>query len=100
MVDETLDLRELLSALYRRKGIIVLMVVVSVLTAYVASSRLPRIYEASTTLLVKDPRSSAKPFPKARPSRTSCKLRRTGPQPYYRGTAAAWDDWDVHDPEF
>ena len=38
MVGETLDLRELLSALYRRKGIIVLMVVVSVLTAYVASS--------------------------------------------------------------
>lgn len=52
-MDETLDLRELLRALLRRKGIIVLMVAVSVLTAAFASSQMTRIYEASTTVLVK-----------------------------------------------
>lgn len=106
MVDETLDLRELLSALYRRKGIIVLMVVVSVLTAYVASSRLPRIYEASTTLLVKDPRSSGEAlFLQGLTGLNADKLQnyvelarsRTVAE---RTAAALGYDWDVHDPEF
>lgn len=106
MVDETLDLRELLSALYRRKGIIVLMVVVSVLTAYVVSSRLPRIYEASTTLLVKDPRSSGEAlFLQGLTGLNADKLQnyvelarsRTVAE---RTAAALGYDWDVHDPEF
>lgn len=57
-VEETLDLRELFRALLRRKWIILLMTVVSVLTAAFASSHMPRIYEASTTVLVKGTQSA------------------------------------------
>lgn len=106
MVDETLDLRELVRALYRRKGIIILMVVVSVLTAYLASSRLPRIYEATTTLLVKDPRTSGEAlFIQGLTGLNADKLQnyvelarsRTVAE---RTAAALGYDWDVHDPEF
>lgn len=106
MVDETLDLRELIRALYRRKGIIILMLLVSVLTAFVASSRLPRIYEASTTLLVKDPRSSGEAlFIQGLTGLNADKLQnyvelarsRTVAE---RTAAALGYEWDVHDPEF
>lgn len=106
MVDETLDLRELVRALYRRKAIIILMVVVSVLTAYLASSRLPRIYEATTTLLVKDPRTSGEAlFIQGLTGLNADKLQnyvelarsRTVAE---RTAAALGYDWDVHDPEF
>lgn len=105
-MDETLDLRELTRALFRRKGIIMLMVIVSVVTAFVASSRMPRIYEASTTILVKDPSGSAERFflegiqgigrnqisnyVEILRSRTLAK----------RAAAALGNNWDEHDPEF
>lgn len=105
-MDETLDLRELALALYRRKGIIVLMIVVSVAAAFIASLRMPNVYEANTKVLVKDPSSS--------PERLVLEgiqgIGRNPVQNYVeilRSRSVALQaaeklgfQWDVYDPEF
>jgi len=53
-----LDLRQLAQALMRRKWIIVSLFFVAAVTAYVVSDRMTPIYEATTTVLVRDQQSS------------------------------------------
>lgn len=105
-MDETLDLRELVKALLRRKWIIILMVIVSVATAWFASSRMPKIYEAQTTVLVKDPRSSGEAlFLQGLTGLNADKLQnyvelvrsRTVAE---RAAASLGHDWDVYDSAF
>lgn len=56
--DDVIDLRQLGFALWRRKWIIVAIFAVALVATYVFTSLMTPIYEASTSLLIKDPQST------------------------------------------
>lgn len=57
-MEETLDLKELLQALLRRKAIILILFFVAVIAAGFATSRMTKIYEAQAQILVRNASSS------------------------------------------
>ncbi len=58
-MEETLDLRQILQILTRRKAIIIALFLASILVAGIASKQATQIYEATATILVNDSGSSA-----------------------------------------
>src|SRR5690625_2529137 len=53
-MEETLDLKELLHALLRRKAIIIILFVTALVAAYFATSQMTDIYEAQAQILVRN----------------------------------------------
>lgn len=56
--EDVIDVRQLWGALYRRKWVVVVACLLSLVAGYVFTKMATPIYEASTTLLVKDPNAS------------------------------------------
>lgn len=57
-MEETIDLRQLFQVLLRRKWLIVLLVIVAMGSAYISSRRMTPIYQATASILVRDPGSA------------------------------------------